>query len=269
MNALHELQIKCYDAFALGHESSLEGETCGCGVVESIGHLVYRNNVIESTLKTLGACYPVILRLVGRECLRTLGRDYRTRFPSTSGNLDAFGESFPQFLAGLYQDSPYDYLADIAQLEWTISRLVDRSPGVGANLDCLHGLDAEQFAQLQWRLGPTVAIVRSAYPIHQIWSANVTSDDEVIVDLNAGGESVLVTAHGLQPLVHLISTGCAEFVDELSIGATIGQACDAALAMDPAFDLSAALQLLVHTGAVATIVGARNTPPHHTEGIQL
>lgn len=263
MNALREIQDKCYDAIVLEDWQSLRSELAGAHVIASVGHLVYRNNFVESTLKTLGICYPVVQRLVGRECLRTLGRDYRVRFPSKSGNLDAFGESFPQFLAELYGRSPYAYLADVARLEWAISRLVDTPAEIGANLDWLRGIDAERFADLCWMLSPSVALVRSKYPIHRIWSVNVHGDDSTFVNLDAGGESVLITATGRQPQVHPICDASAEFIDRLNNGFAIGPACDAALTVDPVFDLSGALRLLVSTRAVAAISGADAAPSDH------
>ena len=79
---------------------------------------VYRNNAWQFFLAALERTYPVTQRRVGADFFRQLAREYRAQHPSQHGDLHWIGEAFPAWLADRMTGTGYEWLADLARLEW-------------------------------------------------------------------------------------------------------------------------------------------------------
>ena len=122
MITLRDLQRRCYDAFIGGDTQALLPFVCSDHIAADARIQVYQNNAREVFTKTLGSSYPVIAMLVGDDCFRTLAQDYLRRQPSSSGDLSEFGKEFPALLDAYYDGTAFEYLVDVAHLEWPVRR---------------------------------------------------------------------------------------------------------------------------------------------------
>lgn len=104
----------------------------------------------------------------------------------------------------------------------------------------------EDVGRLALRLHPSAAWLRSPWPIDRIWRVNQAgADAEVLVDLATGGALLEVRRRDDVVTLRRLEVGAFAFRAELGRGATMGAATDAALAEDPAFDLTEALRALL------------------------
>src|SRR5262249_41551279 len=90
---------------------------------------------------------------------------------------------------------------------------------------------------------PACGLVRSQFPIVRIWRANQPeSSAEETIDLESGGDNVVVLR--TPECVEFHQLPAAEFaaLEALARGSTLGDALEAALAIDSAFDLGAMLR---------------------------
>lgn len=187
---------------------------------------VYRGNVVGACTKALAGAYPIVAKIVGESFFEGLAREYLRRFPSTSGDLNEFGASLPQFVARFEHTQDLPYLPDVARMEWLAHRAYYAADGAAPG-SCL---------------APSCALLASPWPLARIWE--VHQDDyegEFSVDLEAGPDRILIYRPRFRVLVGTLSAGSYRFLERCGAGASLAAALDAALVAEPGFDLGAAL----------------------------
>lgn len=240
MPALRELEERAWRAFLHGNTQCLAPFVVDDHIPAVARIQVYQNNAREGFTKAVAASYPVVHKLVGDACFRTLAVPYMRRYPSRSGDLQRFGWQFPAYLEHCYANSEYDYLSDVARLEWACEE-VRTSPDAGSlNLGGLAGIPQERYPELGFWLHPAHRIVSSRYPLLSIWQANQAADAGS-VDLRAGGEQVLVLRRSGDIELHRVDPALAAFTQAIGAGGRLGDAYTLAAEIDPAFDPAAAL----------------------------
>jgi hypothetical protein len=203
---------------------------------------IYRNNVFISLAGALADVYPVVRRLVGERFFDPLARRYVRNHPSPSGNLHDFGRHFPGFVLAMEELRGLPYLPDVAALEWACH-------------ESFHAADAPAFdftrvtdaGEARPRLHPAARLVASRYPVAAIWQAN-QEEDVPLVDLDAGGDWLAVSRRELQVEIVRLAPGELALLAALRDGMSLGEACEAALAAEPALELPAAMGRFVTYG---------------------
>lgn len=211
---------------------------------------VYRNNVAVSLTEALKTAFPVITKLLGAENMDGLARLYLKAHPPASPLMMFYGESFPQFLAGMEQLSHLGYLADTARLELAERRAYHAADAAPVDADALGALPPEDLMQATFALSPAVQLVRSPWPIHSIRRFNT---EEGAPKPEAGAEDVLITRPAFDPQVHLLPAGAGDWIAALMQGQSFGAAFEAAQSAHPGFDLGANLTLLLQDGAITSL----------------
>jgi hypothetical protein len=196
---------------------------------------VYRNNFFISLRQALADVYPVVRRLVGEEFFNQLARRFVREHPSRSGNLHDFGRELARFVETLPDLSELPYLPDVAALEWALHEVFHEAEAQPFDFSTLS--DPEN-ARLP--LHPAARLIASRYPILAIWEAN-QSDDPGTVELDAGGDWLIVFRDGLERQILRLSPGEFALLGALAQGMTLGEACEAAVAAQPQIDLGAAM----------------------------
>ncbi len=191
MNSLRELQEACYRAFALGDTASLLPAVRGNGIAPESRIEVYRNNNREAYRKALAASFPVVERLVGEQCFAGLARKYAQEHPSRCGDLQRFGARFAALLDGIYADSRFCYLSDVAHLEWALEEVHLEPDEPTVELAALSKFNPEDYGDLVFTVRRAIRLVESRFPVLSIWRANQPGNDSR-VDLDHGGENVFV-----------------------------------------------------------------------------
>ena len=253
MSSLRNLQDQCYRAFLLGDTEGLLPELVSREIPAPVSVQVYQNNARETYLKALVAGYPVIARLVGEDCFRGLAQKYMRDYPSTSGDLQNFGDVFPKFLSELYGDSNYAHLPDVARLEWAVEEVQLDGESERIDFDALSRLDPGRYANVRFSRSESARLVCSDYPILSIWRTNQPGQ-EADVDLDSGSEQVVVRR--LEGSVELnlinpIATSLAAHLDAAETLDGAAQALASELGDDPNFDFTTALQQLTSSGLLS------------------
>lgn len=210
---------------------------------------VYRNNVHASLVDALADIFPAVERLVGREFFRAAARLFLSDRMPSSGTLIGFGEGFPDFLDRFEPVATLPYLGDVARLEllWLAAYHAGEAPQVDPA--ALQG--GEDPSELRLRLHPSAALLSSSWPVFRIWRSNREDEEVTPIDLDAGPDFLIVFRSGGEVRVASLDTGMHAFFERLAEGATLGDAADAASAVDTAFDLVAAFQFILSSGAFA------------------
>ncbi|MBR0568913.1 putative DNA-binding domain-containing protein [Azoarcus sp. L1K30] len=223
---------------------------------------VYRNNVLVSLVDALADTFPVCCELVGETFFRAMARVFVTDHPPRARVLAFYGREFPAFVSTFAPAASVPYLADVARLEMTRLEACHAADALPLPLSEIAAVLATpaQLPGLRVRLHPSVAVLRSKYAVHSLWAAHQGEGDLSAVDPMLA-EAVLVLRAGFDVRCVLLDPASAVFIDDLVHGAELGAAHHAASLLDPAFDLAAALGLVLQH----EIITARLTGDHDHE----
>lgn len=113
----------------------------------------------------------------------------------------------------------------------------------------LLAIDQHRLGRVRLALHPSLRVTRSRFPALTIWRMNVAGGEPAAVDLEAGGEDVLIIRPSAEVVVHQLPMGAAALVRTLGAGKPVVAAAIAALETAPHFDLRAILAGLIEAGA--------------------
>ncbi|HSD60308.1 MAG TPA: DNA-binding domain-containing protein [Burkholderiales bacterium] len=253
MASLRDIQSAFVQALFEGQEAWLARYILAGGVAPGARLAVYRNNTLHNYHEALRAVYPVVERLVGEEFFGHAARRYAFAYPSRSGDIQNYGESFPEFLAALPGTAELPYLRDTARLEWLVHEAFHAAEHPPLNLEALAAVPAERYPDLRFAVHPSCRLLASPYPVHLIWAVNQPQHSgEESIDLGIGGVRLLMWRPRFQVEMLPLGVGEHALLAALAAGQTLGAACDAALAAEDGFDIAAALR--AHT-ADGVLVG--------------
>ncbi|MFM7334005.1 MAG: DUF2063 domain-containing protein [Tabrizicola sp.] len=206
---------------------------------------VYRNNVAGSLTRALEAAFPTVQRLVGDVFFAAMAGVYLRAHPPRLRMLMLYGEAMPGFLEGFAPVASLGYLPDVARVDQAMREsyhAADSQPLPEAEFQRLLG---EDIADLRLRLAPSLRLVRSRWPVVSIWEANHDGGPAP----RAVAEDALILRPEFDPRPHRLPAGGAAFVSALLHGKPLGEAVEAAGALD----LSAMLALLIQGRAITGV----------------
>ncbi len=242
MRKLAILQRQFSRAILAGDETELLQHVNGGLLQPAERFRIYRNNVYEGFRSALATAFPVVERLVGQGCFRGLALNYVHAYPSSRGDLGCYGQYFAELLRERYEHSAFDYLGDIARLEWAYQEVM-----MAADAESLRGEDlvtVEPPVRQHLRLGlhPAVRLIGSSYPILDIWRSNRRGRDEQInIGTNGRGDNVVLYRTFESVELQKVSAAELHLLSACARGFSLSQATANALAIDPDFDLQEAL----------------------------
>ncbi len=210
---------------------------------------VYRNNVAVSLSEALESGFPVIAKLLGSENFKAIAGVFLRQSPPQNPLMMHYGAAFPDFLRGFEPLAHLGYLGDVADLELAMRRSYHAEDSATVDGDVLARIPPEQLENLCLGIAPSVEVISSPWPIHDIWAFNMVSGAP---KPSAVAQDVLITRLDFDPEPHLLPSGGAVFVRALQNGASLGTAAAQASAVTDEFDLSTTLTLLLNGQAIAT-----------------
>ena len=214
---------------------------------------IHRHHVGRSLVGALASTFPTVQEIVGAAFFQTMAEGFVLRDPPVQPVLAEYGAGFPAFVSGYGPAAALPYLADMAALDWALNLafhapLEDRL--TAANLA---GLPAERLFDLKPALAAGSALLRSPYPIDRIWHASQPGTTAASVSLAEGPASVLVLRRPDDAAFASLDPPDAAFVAALAAGASLGEAAEAAFAVEPHFDTSMTFARLLSLEAFAAM----------------
>ncbi len=213
---------------------------------------VYRNNVVSGLIRALASGFPATEAIVGREFFAAMAAIYVRVSPPTSPVLLDYGATLPEFLAGFEPVAELPYLADVARLELAYTRAFHAADAVALPPGRLNDIPAHRLGALRVALHPSMQILRSAYPIAEIWAMNTGRAPLREVDDWVAQDILLLRPHH-DVAASVLAPGEAVFLQHLQAGTALEQAAMAALAEAGGFDLAAALAAMFLRGTVIAV----------------
>lgn len=207
---------------------------------------IYRNSCNEIQVGALRTAYPAVSALVGEAFFEQTARGYRQAHPSCCGNLQAFGQHFADYLAGLSAAHALPYLPDVARLEW----LRQETALAAEPVDVRDGAI----------MHPCVRVFASPYPVLTIWRYALQPTGAGL-ELADAGEQVVLWREGEQVAMAVLDPASFACIETLARGGTLDDVYQAGRKQDPDFDFAACIESLVDRGLLAALPPS---PSHQT-----
>ena len=221
---------------------------------------VYRRALFANYRNALAATYPVVKRLVGPAFFDTAVDAFVVAHPSSSGDLNVYGDAFPEFLARYPHALALPYLADVAALEWAqdeANRAAETTTSPRDVLAMLAAIPPAALSTMRIDLAPSCRLVASPYPVLRIWQVNQDGlSGEETVSLSSGPDRLLVRREPQGVTIERVGAGSHAWLAALARGVVLGASIEAAQRVDAAFDFAVELHARIVDG---TIASARTT----------
>jgi hypothetical protein len=221
---------------------------------------VYRHTIFANYRNALGATYRVVRELTGVPFFNAAVDAFVFVHPSTGGDLNVYGDTFPSFLATYPHAAPLPYLPDVARLEWAMDeahRAADAEGDAQRMLAALAAIPAGKIPMQRFALDPSCRLLRSAFPVLRIWQAHQDdSGHDRHVEFANDEDFLLIRREDGRVVVERVERGDFAWLAALAAGADLEQGLDAAFDADATFDLGTALRTFIANGVLAAIVAA-------------
>ena len=227
---------------------------CG-GPGQRRGFAVYRNNSLVTLIDALQERFPVACRLVGEEFFRAMARSYASEHRPRSPLLMHYGNSFPTFIAAFAPAEGVPYLSDVARLEVAWSDAYHAPEASPLQPHVLAEITPDALVEMRLTLHPSTRILRSTYPVADIWAAHQHANT-VTPPTCWDGQDVLVVRPDAEVQVHKLGAGVYVFVNALLDRRCVQDAAESACIDNSDFDAGENIVNLFRIGAVVALDAA-------------
>jgi hypothetical protein len=205
---------------------------------------IYADGQRERIVEALSNDYPAVRRVLGVASFGSLAVRYVERCPSRTHDLGRVGERLGGFLAADPLQEALPFLPDLARLEWALAEAFVAADAVPATWEDFARAGPAAVADRPLRLSPGTALVRSDWPVLEIWRLRERTDAEVNLPVEGRPESVLVHRDGLELRCRRAAPREARLIDAGAQGRCLAALIDD----DPAPLLVEAFRGLVSAG---------------------
>ncbi len=187
---------------------------------------VYAHGYQARLRQALAEVYESVHQVLGTGAFSELVDSYARRFPSRDYNLNFSGRHLPEFLVNSLWVQRLPFLADLAQLEWQVCQAFHAISYPPITPASLHGQSFEDWHRVRFIFQPSVSLVRSAWPILDIWEVRHRPRSEVNIDLVERPHNVVVSRSELQVRCQLVNLPQAILLEALLAGQTLDETCE-------------------------------------------
>ncbi|MFN3808412.1 putative DNA-binding domain-containing protein [Asticcacaulis sp.] len=199
---------------------------------------VYRNTIMSGLVEALEAAFPAVVAALGSDNFHQVAAAFaRDQYPAHP-MLHDYGGGFADWLAAQDALSDMDWLPDLARLDHLRLGVLNAADVEATPAEVFARLSPEALSQARARLIPSARLIRFDTTLMSVWDTLLTGDGEGL-ERRPEPEALLVRRVGEGVEVRCLTPEVAAFLSVCAEGGTLTEAAEAAMASDPACDLTA------------------------------
>lgn len=184
---------------------------------------IYRDGYLIRLADAIENDYAAIKRILGDRAFASLCSRYVATFPPSSHDIGRSGAHLSEFLATDALTSDLPFLPDLARFEWAMAEAMVAPDSPDHRRDTLVDLAPEVLLDLVILPRPGSAVIRSQWPLGDLWACRDKEDHEISLDVIDRPSRLLVFRQGLSVQWRNASKEEARFVESVSGGATLAE----------------------------------------------
>jgi hypothetical protein len=184
---------------------------------------IYRDGYLIRLAEAIENDYAAIKRILGDGAFASLCSRYLAAFPPSSHDIGRSGVNLPEFLVTDALTSDLPFLPDLARFEWAMTEAVVAPDSPTCRSDTLVELAPELLLDLVISPCPGSVVIRSEWPLGDLWACRDKEDREISVDVIDRPSRILVFRRGLSVQWRAASKEEARFLESVSGGATLAE----------------------------------------------
>jgi len=212
---------------------------------------IYQTSAIGNIINSMKLTYPVIEKLVGDVFFRAMCKQYiLSHWPKTA-NMDDYGSDFAHFLSEFEHVNHLIYLEDVARLEWLFHQSSLANDALTTDWKLLAKVSESEVLKLKFELAPSVALIKSDFPIEKIWRMNqLNAPQEGTIEILDSETLLLLYRDGFKIEMKSLSKGEFELLGSFLYGKTFEQAIKISTDAENDFSIQVALNKYIEQGVV-------------------
>jgi len=187
---------------------------------------VYASGYLIRYREALQEVYEAVHHVVGERTFAQIARAYAASYPSHDYNLSLVGRHLPHFLITHTIRQQLPFLPDLATLEWAVAEAFHATEQPALTLTRWQALSLEQWEHGHLHLHPAIRLVRSRWPILDLWAARTQDRSSISIELINRPQCVLVSRPNLQVRCAVLEAPQEALLQSLLAGRSLGEACD-------------------------------------------
>jgi hypothetical protein len=253
--SLVDLQERFAHAMTSGDGAALRESLAG-GREPGTRLAIHLRHYVASLTVALCDKYPATVWLVGASLVRDAAGAYARSHPPSQPCIAEYGRDFPEFIGRHSGAADLPYLAAFASLEWAVGRVSIATDAPALSWAEVAREGSERILDSVVTLQPGLLYLRAPWRVDELMQAHLSGAAPTRFVLLES--PTLIEVRGTRGTVRFARLGAAEFAFRAALAAqqTIGDAAEAALELDDAFDTGVALRELITSGAVTGISAA-------------
>ena len=173
---------------------------------------IYRNNSIGARTRALAEIYPVVEKILGKQCFAGMAQEFVTASPSIEPDLNRYGENFPSFLCTIVTQqkafTELPYLPDLATLEWYFHAAYYAMDDLLFTPTSSSEIDTSVILAQSHSLH----CFSTAYPVYAIWQGHQGNEQAKQVTAINGNEYILISRQQGHPIVEKVTKEDCEII---------------------------------------------------------
>jgi hypothetical protein len=214
---------------------------------------VYVNGYPARLHESLAETFPAVAHVLGPRAFDSLVHRYVAAVPLPSYNLNDAGAELARFLRSDEPSAGLPFQPDLAELEWRVAAAFHAREQEPADAASLAHWSLEEWERATLRFQPSVALVRSEWPILDVWNHRETPVEEIDVDLRDRPQHVLVFRSGFSVRCEELTRAEAAILAALLDGRSLAEVGALAAEDGDSADASALFGTWMRNGLVAGI----------------
>lgn len=221
------------------------------GTIEDRWH-VYATGYLARLVEAVQNDYPAARRILGEGAFRSLVARYARTCPPRSYDIGRAGDRLAGFLKTDPLTETLPFLPDLARFEWALAEAFVAADDLPLSWDEIASLPPDAVADMPLALHPSVAVVRSQWPLFELRDCQDLPDEAVAIPVQGRPIDALVYRRGLDVARRALADGEAELLMRISAGATLARLSDVVGDVPPG-RLAESFRLWVSEGLIVAV----------------